>query len=576
MGKAIDYCASCGDRVSPADLEKGKAIAVQEKVYCPNCRSKAPQVPQNGSANGKTKGRTGSTGMFPSVRAGSPTTRSLPAVGASAQRVGHTSQRLPEFEEPPATQGPGKMPLIAGGAALVILLGAAILFFISNSKENALRDAEAKKQAEAKSAYEEFVMYGKERPEDPDGQLKLFADASRKCKGSEWSGKLNAERDDAERRKKSLEVRRERSGRLDGFRTRLTQTKDVPGLESLASDAKKFQQEMLQPGGDVDMSQQAASIALQAIAKKVQTVIDAAKEFEAQNSERHDEVIAKWSDALAACAEDERQVKLVQDRIKAAKERKEESAKRDWELAKVKVENARRAKKWGEAIEAIRAFTDSHKGSAIVDEATRLAWDIDADQKREDAARPPPDVKPPDPGMAAPKDWTVLFDDKTPGKWTARGAKAKWEVAGGVLTGANEVTAAAAALDKDSNGTSLYHIDRSYANYELEVDFTLVKGEVLFVAGLGGVNKDSPPAIPWRSKEVGNEASVLVGLDKPYVVSCKVTADAFTFKGNGIPEQGWRFAGSGDGKDRGAGVFGFALRPESEVRIRRIRIRAIQ
>lgn len=550
---------------------------MQEKVYCPNCRSKAPQVPQNGSANGKTKGRTGSTGMFPSVRPGGPTTRSMPAVapGQRAQGPGHSSQRIPSFEEPPVSQGPGKMPLIAGGAALVILLGAAILFFISNSKENAIREAEAKRQAEAKAAFEEFVKYGKERPEDPDGQLKLFAEASRKCKGSEWSGKLSAERDDAERRKKSIEIRKERTGRLDGFRTRLLQTKDLAGLEALAVEARKFQQEMLQPGGDAEMSQQAASIAQQAVAKKVQSVIDAAKEFEAQNPEKYDEVIAKWADALAACTEDERQAKLAQDRLKSAKERKEEWAKREWDQAKLKVEAARKAKKWGDAIEAIRDFTDRHKGSAIVDEATRLAWDIDAEQKREDAAKPPPEVKPPDPGMAAPKDWLVLYDEKTPGKWTARGAKAKWEVAGGVLTGVNEMTAAAAAQDKESNGTSLYHIDRAYANYELEVDFTLIKGEVLFVVGLGGVNKDSPPAIPWRAKDVAGEAAVLVGLDKPYVVTCKVTAEAFTFKGDGIPEQGWRFSGGGDGKDRGAGVFGFALRPESEVRIRRIRVRAI-
>jgi hypothetical protein len=42
-----------------------------------------------------------------------------------------------------------------------------------------------------------------------------------------------------------------------------------------------------------------------------------------------------------------------------------------------------------------------------------------------------------------------------------------------------------------------------------------------------------------------------------------------------VPETSWNFKGAGDGQDHGGGIFGWALSPESEMRIRSMKIRSI-
>lgn len=566
MGRAIDYCASCGDRVPAADLERGKAVEVAEQVWCGKCRSKAP-APAAAPANGAARKKTGSTGAFPAIKVGTGTQRLATPGGTSTGRlgVGHGSGRLPDIEDPRPAGG-GKMPLIIGGVTLVLLIGAGALFFVTKSQDDARRAAEAKKTADAKASFESFVAFGREHPDDPEGQIALFEDASRKTKGSEWAGKLKAELEDAQRRKAVLDLFRARQKRLEELRTEMATATEFPPV---AEKAKKFEEEMRKSDGDASIADQAGALAKQCAEKHVNKLMDAAQKFEAANSGDHDGAIALWSEALMAAEAFPQLVTRVKDRIASLRLRKEETARKAFDALKISVGNKVNRKDYDGAIAEVEAFKKAHRGTTAVDEAQKLGWDVELQRKKENEKQNPPRTG----GTDTPKDWATLFDSKSTKKWRSNGTKGSWEIVSGVLVGKNSLKPEEAKGD-GQGGYSIYYSDKGYSQYELEVDFTLDKGEAMIVVGLDGVDKDSPPGVSlWTSPKEG--AGVMVKAGEAYTLTITVTADQITFKGKGVPEQSWNFKGKGDGKDHGAGIFGWALSPESEMRIRSMKIRGI-
>jgi len=41
MGREVVYCDFCGERLLPKDLEKGRAVVLLKKKYCPKCLKEA-------------------------------------------------------------------------------------------------------------------------------------------------------------------------------------------------------------------------------------------------------------------------------------------------------------------------------------------------------------------------------------------------------------------------------------------------------------------------------------------------------------------------------------------------------
>jgi hypothetical protein len=141
------------------------------------------------------------------------------------------------------------------------------------------------------------------------------------------------------------------------------------------------------------------------------------------------------------------------------------------------------------------------------------------------------------------------------------------------MTGTNPLTPEDAKKDTATNGVGFWYYDRAFARYELELEMTLVKGSGLFVVALGGLEKE-PPAIPFRGAAQGTEAQVVVPPGQSVKVLVRVQADSVEILVNGAGRK-WQFKGYEDGKDRGAGVFGLALSPQSELQVKSARIRRI-
>lgn len=568
MGRAIDYCTVCGDMVPVVDLEKGKAVEVAEKVYCAKCRAQAPAV--TAPSNGR-KTRTGSTGSFPSVRPAGTGTGRIPNVGSGSQRLpqaGPTTQRLAHVhvDEPPE-QGKSKAPLIAGAAAGIVLIAAIVLFAMQSAADKAAKAADQKRKDDAKAAFDQVVDFRQANPEDADGLLKLIDTNLPKVKNSDWSGKMAAERDDALKLKQVLEIRTKRQGRLDGLRSQVSTAKD---LVPVITEIEAFGKEMA-AANDTSFSNQAKALLAQARDKRIQNAVEEAKSFEVQNPDKYLEAIEKWASVQMLCETGaESWQKQAQDKMSEIKGKRENAARSDWELVRVKVDGLRKQKRWEDCQKEIRDYTEKWKGTAAIDDATKLAWDIDTESKR--AATPDTPVKP-DPGKAAPKDWTVLFDDKTAGDWRVGGAKMKWETKGGARVGENTVTTEEAKNDKENNGIGFLYSGKAYAAFEVEMDITLVKGEVMFLVGINGEG-GSPAAVSIRSA-AGSGAQLIVEAGKPYKVTVQVRAESIAMSGAGLQGGNWRYTRAGDGKDHGAGQFGFAVNPQSELQVRSVRIRAI-
>lgn len=568
MGRAIDYCTVCGDMVPSADLERGKAVEVAEKVYCAKCRAQAPAVAA--PTNGK-KTRTGTTGAFASVRPPGPGTGRIPNVGSGSQRLpqtGPTTQRLAHVhvDEAPE-QGRSKAPLIAGIAAGVVLIAAIVLFAMQSAADKAAKAAEQKRKDDAKAAFEQVVQFRQANPEDADGLLKLIDANLPKVKNSDWSGKLAAERDDALKLKQVLEIRSKRQARLDGLRSQVSTAKD---LVPVISEIEAFGKEMA-AANDASFTGQARALLAQARDKRIQNAVDDAKSFEVQNPDKFLEAIEKWASVQMLCESGaESWQKQAQDKMAEIKGKRENAAKADWDNVRAKVEGMRKQKKWEDCQKEIRDYTERWKGTAAIDDATKMAWDIDAESKR--AANPETPVKP-DPGKAAPKDWTVLYDEKTPGDWRVGGTKMKWETKGGARVGENTVTPEEAKNDKENSGIGFLYTGKAYAGFEVEMDITLVKGEVMFLVGINGEG-GSPAAVSIRTA-AGGGAQLLVEAGKAYKVTVQVRAESIAMSGAGLQGGNWKYTRAGDGKDHGAGQFGFAVNPQSELQVRSVRIRAI-
>ncbi|MCE9581782.1 MAG: DUF1080 domain-containing protein [Planctomycetes bacterium] len=568
MGRAIDYCTICGDRVPATDLEKGKALEVGDKVYCGKCRAQAPQP---APAPATSRKRTGATGTFPAIRPVGTGTGRLPNVGSQRMPSVHpATTRLAHVVEDEPQGSKSKAPLIAGAVAVLVLLAAVILFSVQNSHDSAIRAAEEKRLSDAKSAFDAVIQFRQQNPDDPDGLLKQIEIALPKCKNSEWSGKLGAEQDDAKNLKKRMDIKKERSGRLDALRSQMATTKDFPAL---LLEIEKFQQEMGAPGGDPDFATAAKLLGKTAREKRILNAIEEAKAFEVQNPDKFDEVIEKWSAVQMLCDPGfESYAKQAQDKAVAVKTRREEAARKDWEAEKGKVDVLRKARKWDECQKAIRAFIDRWKGSIVIEEAGKLAWEIDAESKA--AVTGPGDPVKPDPGKVPPKDWTMLFDQKTPGSWRIGGAKMDWTSKDGTMIGTNNTTEDEAKKDTANAGIGFWFTDKPYAAYEMEMEVTLVKGEALFLLGINGVDA-RPTAIPLRITAVGDRAQLTLVADKAYTVTTQVRGDSINMAGTGLAGGNWRINSAGDGKDHGAGQFGFALNPGAQIKIRNIRVRAI-
>lgn len=559
--------------VPEKDLEKGKAVEVAEKVYCSKCRAQAPAV---AAAPGNGRKRTGSTGTFPAIRAvGAPHphtgTGRLPNVGSGPQRSVHPGPGTTRLAHVPMddapSEGKSKTPLIAGAAAGVVLIAAIVLFAMQSSADNAIKAADLKRKEDAKTAFEQVVAYSREHPDEAEGLLKLIDAAGPKCKNSDYSGKLAAYRDDAVKLKERLEIRAKRTERLESLRKMLGSKDLVPVI----TDVEQFLKEM-ETAGDTELAAQAKSLLKLAREKRVLNAIDDAKNFEVQNAEKYLEAIQRWTDVQMLCDEHENYRKQAQDKVKELKERREGAARVDWEQVKATVENLRKQKKFDECQLAIKAFTEKWKNSVTIDDATKLAWDIDTESKK--TSNPGSDIKPV-PGKVPPKDWTVLFDEKTPTGWQTGGSsKMKWEVKSGAMVGVNSLTAEDAKKDTATNGIGFWVTTKHFSAYEVEMDVTLVKGDALFIVGLNGEAPQSS-AVSIRTEKVGSGAQLVVEANKSYKVTVQVKGDTISMNATGLQGGNWKFSRAGDGKDHGTGQFGFALNPQSEIQIRSVRIRAI-
>jgi hypothetical protein len=569
LGRSIDYCAACGDRIQAADLEKGKAVAVADQVYCPKCRDKAPASAPGTGGNGKPRAKTGSTGTFPAIRTPS---HGLRAAGPATQRLAPvpSTQRLASLAaDEAAPQRPNRMPLIAGAVAGVILLAAVILFAVQSSKDRAIAEAERKRVEDAKASYEAILKFRQANPEDADGILKLVEEAAKKCKNTEFSGKVAYERGEAEALKKAQDLKKSRKATLEGLRAQVATSKD---LGALAEQAKKFGDEMKAQGGDAELAQAAAALAKSILEKRALKAIDATKEFEGLNPDKYDEIQRMWTDAMTLCDGDglASLQKQCLDRLNDAKKKKDAAAWKAWETCQKFVETNRKKKQWDIALKEIENFTNTWKGTAAVDEAVKLSWEIDAERKSTGTGTKPP----PDPNKSAPKEWTQILGPGTTGGWKEGGANIKWAWADGAATGTNTISAEEAAKDPSKNSMGFIYTEKAYSGYEVEVEFTLVKGEGLIAVGVGGVDQN-PPAIPIRSSKKGDGAQIIAESGKPYTMSARVMADAISVNGAGLTGGNWRFQGGGDGKDHGGGAFAIAVQPESEVKVTKVRIRAI-
>lgn len=575
MGRAIDYCTVCGDQVPASDLEKGKAVEVAEKVYCAKCKAQAPAVaaaPSNG------RKRTGSTGTFPAVRPVGGQTGRIPPIGSGGHRaVGPGTTRLSHVPIEEAMPEPkGKGPLVAAGIAGAVLLGAIVVFAVQNSQENAARDKETKRKADAEAAFKECVDFRRAHPDDADGLLKLIDASTAKVRNTDWSGKLAAERDDAVNLQKKIAIHKERAGRFEALRTRKDAAKTVAELTALLGDIEKLKQEMDAPGGDPDVAKDTFGLIRSAKERRINVAFDDAKNFEAQNSDKFEEAIEKWSSALMLCeAGFETYAKQSQERMTGLKTKREDAARADWEPVKTKVAGLRSQKKYDDCQKEIRAFTDKWKSGAAVDEAGKLAWEIKAEADAAASGNGNGNPVRPDPSKVPPKDWTTLFDEKNRGDFRTGGSnKVPFKFEGGTLVGTNPLTAADAAQDKQNNGIGFWYTNKAYAGYELQVEFTLVKGSALFIVGIGGIDAN-PPAIPLNTVKDGDKTQVVLAADKPYSMTVTVRSDSIAINGAGLTGGNWKYQNAGDGKDHGSGAFGFALNPGCEVRVRLVKIRAI-
>jgi len=544
-------------------------------VYCPKCREKAP-APVAATAPRK---KTGSTGMFQAVKSPAhgtqrldrgPATRGFAPVTGGTQRhphLGHGTQRLQPVEPEPAGGG-GKAPMVAGAVALVVLLGAGILFFVQNSKENAAKAAEAKRLADAKSAYEEAVKFRQANPDDPEGLLKLIEDLAKRARNSEWAGKLAAEAEDAESRRKVMQIRREREQKLEAARSKASASD--ADLRAIAQEIDGLAAQW-RIAGDLELATTAGSTARSLRDSLVRRSLEDAKAYEAANPDNFEEVQKRLLDVMGLCAEIpgyEAESKQAQERLQAVKVRREAQAVEEFEQVKKKVETLRAGKKWDEAISELRGFVERRRGAACVDDAQRLAWDIEAEKKKAMTENPAN----PDPGKLPPAEWTPLWDARTQSGWKLGGSReTKWESRDGVMTGTNPLTPEDAKKDTQTNGVGFWYFDRAFSGYEVELDMTLVKGSGLVVVALGGLAKE-PPAIPFRGEAEGTAAQVVVPPGKAVTMLVRVRADSVEILVNGAGRK-WQFQGYEDGKDHGAGIFGLALSPQSEVQVRSAKIR---
>ncbi|KAF0245435.1 MAG: hypothetical protein FD180_1658 [Planctomycetota bacterium] len=567
MGRAIDYCTICGDMVPEKDLEKQKAIEVAEKVYCAKCRAHAPAV---AAAPGNGRKRTGSTGTFPAIRpvgAPHPGTGRLPNVGSGPQRpAGPATTRLSHLDvDEISGEAKSKTPLIAGAVAGIVLIAAIALFAMQSAADNKVKAAEQKRKDDAKAAFEQVVNYSREQPDDAEGLLKLIETAAPKCKNSEYSGKLAAYRDDAIKLKERLEIRAKRSERLESLRKML----GAKDLTQVITSIDEFTKEM-ETAGDTELASQSKSLAKTAREKRVLNAIDEAKNFEVQNPDKHVEAIQRWTEVQLMCEGYDSYGKQAADKVKELKERREGAARVAWEQVKTRIDGLRKQKKYPECQKEIQTFTDQWKGSVAVEDATKLAWDIDAESKK--APGPGPEIKT-DPGKVPPKEWTTLFDDKTPGQWQF-GGKMKWEKKGTAMVGANNLTPEEAKADTVNKGIGFWYTSKPYSGFEVEVDLTLVKGDAIFLVGING-QAEQPAAVAIRTATVGTNAQLIVEHNKAYKVTVQVKGDTISMNATGLQGGNWKFSRAGDGKDHGTGQFGFALNPQSEIQVRSVRIRAI-
>ncbi|GEM_PF-3047059 len=233
MGLAIRYCDLCRVRISPGDLESGKALEHGNKAYCKECAVKVRAALEKKE---KKKKKT-SPPRSPKTR--KPTRRSgNPLVDSNAFNV---FDPLPKDAEPaPRAQGPARKPerrkptalkrkqpsdapaparrppsarlqqaaerksstpwIIGGaiGAGLVVVVVLAVVFSGGGSpgkakgRKNKTSSAAGDTGSEAENAWREASRFEKEHPDDWEAVRARWEKALEVCRGTAFEERIRA------------------------------------------------------------------------------------------------------------------------------------------------------------------------------------------------------------------------------------------------------------------------------------------------------------------------------------------------------------------------------------------------
>ncbi len=123
MGQEIFYCAQCGNRILEKDITQGRAVAVQHRHYCEDCRESAPPAPPE-EASAPPAGDPGAEVPAPAADRGETPRPGTVAAGGAAGR-GRTHRFAPGRGS--GGGGPPTAVYIAVGAGVVLLLGVLLL-----------------------------------------------------------------------------------------------------------------------------------------------------------------------------------------------------------------------------------------------------------------------------------------------------------------------------------------------------------------------------------------------------------------------------------------------------------------
>ncbi|MBV8879048.1 MAG: hypothetical protein JO332_03690 [Planctomycetaceae bacterium] len=214
-------CDSCGSPIADADLETGQAVTLLGKRYCPGCKTEAIQgVSLEDLSGGAPPPRKAAAPKPAPARAAAPKVEAAP----SSPRV----VRKPAVRAPAPT--PSRTPLIAGAAAVVVLLvaGAAYLGLRSDSAPAPAGPASGKPstpsggpataadpETRARAAYAKVQELAARPGTSWDLVLAAVDQARAACKGTSFEKSLEAIAQKAQRDKEGEEAARDLAPLID-------------------------------------------------------------------------------------------------------------------------------------------------------------------------------------------------------------------------------------------------------------------------------------------------------------------------------------------------------------------------